>query len=424
MPASNVVKFFLASPSDVLPERNAAEGVIKRLEKEFEKSPYNLQLEVIRHERLAPPQTSPAQVSIEPKLKEADVVVVVLWKTLGSQSYLPGESHEQTGTESEFRQAHAAHEATGKPLILGFRKSAPSLIHPSSDEFLKSYQDAQRLEKFFTEFEDPTKNFWRNFGNTEEFIELLESGLRSLLIDKYHSPERDEIRSEISAELLAQPYKELRSYSLTDAPIYFGRASEIAQAKTRIVSQLCDEKKALLLVVGESGVGKSSFACAGLTATLEDSFPGQISENIDGWIAVAFRIGDIPSSPCESLGTALFSVISEYCRNQGGDPLDPEEFLTHLHRSPVDACHRILGVYQNTETRLKYSPDVARPGFRGIAIVIDQLDELFISASVTLEEHQRFNQLLEYLLSAEHLNAIKLVQVIDTLGEGVAHRGP
>ncbi len=86
------------------------------------------------------------------------------------------------------------------------------------------------------------------------------------------------------------PYKGLSFFDVDDAPYFFGRTFDINwifYKKLRLESKIGNR---FLAIVGDSGSGKSSFARAGLLATLKAGrFPG--SEN---WIQVIFTPEDNP----------------------------------------------------------------------------------------------------------------------------------
>jgi signal transduction histidine kinase len=141
----------------------------------------------------------------------------------------------------------------------------------------------------------------------------------------------------------ACPYRGLQTFSEADAKagLFVGREREIERLQEMI------ETQSLALVVGPSGVGKSSLLAAGLTPALMTQ----------GWAVASFRPG---TTPYESLARAL---------------LDLEGLGTEARLEDLD--HRVSLL--RTEGFWKVASRVALAKKQRIVIILDQLEEVLSS---------------------------------------------
>jgi WD40 repeat protein len=154
------------------------------------------------------------------------------------------------------------------------------------------------------------------------------------------------------------PYKGLDSYDKKDSDLFFGRTEQIEKLYQKVVNN----KQGLTLVLGASGMGKSSLVKAGLIPKLGDNT----------WrILPPFRPGEFPFT---SLNTALKS------RNQPSiatsEQATSADLLTHAAAS--------LANWFNNNPQAK------------LMVVIDQFEEL-----ITLckrEEGEQFQELIKHAL--------------------------
>jgi hypothetical protein len=112
------LKVFIASPSDVRPERDAAESELIELQKEY--AGKRLLLDVYRWERSVTPGWRRVQTGINKHLREAELVIGILWSTLGTRS-----ATGETGTEEELRiAAQLADRGFADDVFLYFKDQA------------------------------------------------------------------------------------------------------------------------------------------------------------------------------------------------------------------------------------------------------------------------------------------------------------
>jgi hypothetical protein len=157
---------------------------------------------------------------------------------------------------------------------------------------------------------------WGYEGDDEEAGRFLEQ-LRSH--DSTTAEERD-------AE--ASPFPGLAPFGIDDAERFFGREAEIDGLANRLV------KAAMVAVVGPSGVGKSSFVHAGLTARLREHHR-----------VIALRPGRFPSA-------ALAAAIDREDGRGIASDAAPEALAARL-RGPAGDAHR-----------------------RGTVLIVDQFEEV------------------------------------------------
>jgi hypothetical protein len=121
------LRIFLSSPGDVAAERLRAHLVVQKLAREYRHF-FNLEIDLWEHEPML--ASGHFQDVIDPP-SSCDIVVLVLYSRLGTA--LPPQTAVReyrgidgrqpvTGTEWEFEEALAAHQASGAPDLLVCRR--------------------------------------------------------------------------------------------------------------------------------------------------------------------------------------------------------------------------------------------------------------------------------------------------------------
>ncbi|MBL9043673.1 MAG: protein kinase [Myxococcales bacterium] len=126
------------------------------------------------------------------------------------------------------------------------------------------------------------------------------------------------------------PFLGLRPFDISDSGVFFGRGSEVTELLTRLRSQ------PLLLLAGDSGVGKSSLCRAGVAAAvlagaLGDQREYQLVEVLPGHTpgrALCDALAPVMGSPA----TELYSLLRT----------DPQELARLLQRHPRDTGGLLL----------------------------------------------------------------------------------
>ena len=109
----------------------------------------------------------------------------------------------------------------------------------------------------------------------------------------------------INGPLPDAPYPGLRRFTAADAPVFFGRGHSIRRLYERVVSPTSSP---VILLHGQSGVGKSSILEAGLTPRLQMSYNGSIPYEV-----VTIRIDPVRGL----LDSLRLAYIEDACREDG-----------------------------------------------------------------------------------------------------------
>jgi len=387
-----VIRIFISSPSDVRPERLKAEQIIARLNSEFA---YHFRVEAVLWEREPLVATHHFQDERNiPQPRGMDVVVIILWSRLGVP--LPEDKFSGalsgrpvTGTEWEFEDALASARERGVPELLLYRKQAP----PTADLYDRKAVEERLaqldlVEDFIGRWfraEDGGQAFIaasHSFATATEFEEELYDHLHELLARRAGGRvEGIEIRWP------QPPFRGLLSFDYEHAAVFFGRTrarNELREMLARRDAAGC----AFVLVLGASGSGKSSLVKAGLLPDLR--LPGMIGGvGLVRWGVL--RPSDARGDPLTALATAILSAtaLPELASLQ----YTPEQLGALLREAPGQAALPIrqglaaagtaAGLTEIAEARL--------------ALIVDQLEELFTIESFGQKAREAFVAALEAL---------------------------
>ena len=274
-PLPKTVRIFISSPGDVQPERAAARTVIDRLQREYAGQ---LQLIPLLWEELPLEATASFQANIDKIVSPegVDIAVFILWSRLGSPLgpdwRRPDGTPYASGTAYEFDAMVAASRAEGgKPAILayvkdlplpleGCRRDDPDAMASAVEELVRQ---AKATKTFLREnFSDATSGTNVRAYHTFRELRTFEDRLRTHLHQKL-----DDLLPD-SACLPARhwegsPFRGLQVFDVEHESIYFGRETAIDQVQHTLFTQ-SQRGRAFVLVVGPSGIGKSSLVRAGV----------------------------------------------------------------------------------------------------------------------------------------------------------------
>ncbi len=385
--------FFISSPGDVYEERTLAQRVMDRLQSEFAGRAV-LEPVFWEHEPLLATDTFQTQIS---KPSDADVMVAILWSRLGTR--LPKQftradgSRYESGTEFEFEDAVQGFQDHGRPQLLVYRKTAKASVQlDDEDALMERIEQKKKLDRFinrwFHDTEEGTlKAAFHPFDSASEFELVLERHLRKVI--ERALPES--ARAQMAATAVwkkGSPFRGLQAFDYEHAPIFFGRTRAIGDVLDALRRQ-ASEGRAFVLVLGMSGGGKSSLARAGVMPMLTQ--PGVI-EGVGMWRRAVYRPSDVRGDLFLGLATALL-------REDGIrlPDMSPEELGEVLRQSPTAALALI-------KTSLAQdAADLSRQGQGGktpqarLALLVDQMEEIFTQDWVTDKDREKFIACLDKL---------------------------
>ncbi|HRP86107.1 MAG TPA: AAA family ATPase, partial [Gammaproteobacteria bacterium] len=389
----NTIRIFISSPGDVFEERTLAQRVIERVQAEFTGRAV---LEPIfwEHEPLLATDTFQTQIAMP---SDADVMIAILWSRLGTR--LPKDftradgSRYQSGTEFEFEDAVEGFRKHGKPQLLVYRKTAKASVQLDDEAALLDRIDQKRkldafIESWFHHTEDGSlKAAFHPFATPSEFEQVLERHLRKIVQRALpESGRRDDVAAAVWKK--GSPFRGLQSFHYEHAPIFFGRTRAIGDVLELLRRQAAGGR-AFVLILGMSGGGKSSLARAGVLPMLTQ--PGVI-EGVGHWRRAVFRPSDVRGDLFAGLATA---ILREPGLRLDGTGID--EFAQVLRTAPAAAVTIIrTALSQCAAERAADTPDQRPPETR-LALVIDQMEEIFTQDWVTAEDRERFVDTIDLL---------------------------
>lgn len=409
MEPAQTFRIFVSSPGDAQFERQRVDRVVARLNGELSGS---AQFTTVRWETEFYKADSTFQAQI-PHSVDCSVVVAIFRARLGTE--LPPEFERMedgepypSGTAYEVLTA-ISHRQSGAELpdVFVFRCSEPPRVSLDDDRVEADARTQwSRLKGFFARWflteEGHFRAAFQTFASTDDFEEKLERLLRGWLRQRLA---REGITTWPIATL-GSPYPGLLSFGPRHAPVFFGRARDIAVG-VEAWSESGQGGTPFLLVVGASGAGKSSLARAGLVPRL--TTPGVVPA-VDAWRVAAMRPGQSPDGPVAALAHALLQGATDLPGSEEGrQPAVPEiaagdyrtaEDLAALlgHADPA-SIRPVLAALDKVGEGERLSHGYDRPVRCDLVLLVDQLDELFATA-VAAEERTRFATLLRLLVGS------------------------
>ncbi|MHB8068814.1 MAG: DUF4062 domain-containing protein [Desulfobaccales bacterium] len=161
---------FIASPSDLRPEREAARKAVDRINKVLARR-LNWHLELIGWEDTLPGYSRP-QSLINKDVDSCDLFLGVLWRRWGQST----KTHE-SGFEEEFLRACDRRVRTGKPEIWLFFKAVDTENANDPGEQLRKVLDFKKKQIESKEL------LFKEFSDTETWKDLIHDELSAYLVD-------------------------------------------------------------------------------------------------------------------------------------------------------------------------------------------------------------------------------------------------
>jgi tetratricopeptide (TPR) repeat protein len=390
--ALKTLRIFVSSPGDVAEERLIARRVIGRLEAQFGDF---LHLEPLfwEHEPLLATASFQEQIT---RPSETDIAIAILWSRMGTA--LPGHIRRadgtpySSGTEFEFEDAVDGFRRNGKPELLVYRKTAPP-AWPADDE-LAAERVAQKIAldrfigKWFVDRESGAfMAAFHPFESPADFEELLEAHLTRIIERTLGSI--DIARPSTQAWQQGSPFRGLETFGPEHAPIFFGRTAAIGSVLMKLRRQ-AERGAAFVLIIGMSGGGKSSLARAGvLPLMLQPGVLGRAQE----WRQASFR----PSDGHGDLALALVKALAQpqAVPSLGGASVQAGLRDTFFHDAAAFARRVVAALERDAPPAV--GPDSNAAGTRHLALVVDQLEEIYSDERIDLRQRTAFAAVLEAL---------------------------
>lgn len=376
-------RIFVSSPGDVSEERVIAERTIRRLAAEYA-SVARVEGIFWEHEPLAATSTFQSQI-VRPS--ETDVAICILWARLGTR--LPSNfrradgSAYESGTAFEFEDAAESFKQRGTPALLVYRKTAEPTVTLKDEEtvleMLRQRRSLQAyLQRWFHNQEDGSlAAAFHSFDAPAKFEELLDQHVRKLIERRFLDDQSLGTRGTWRSE---PPFRGLSLFDVQHAPIFFGRSKATGEVLAGLRARAADPGSAFLLILGMSGSGKSSLARAGVLPLLTQ--PGVIP-GVTGWRSIVMQ-----PTLAGATATPLRALIVAWSRASNRDAID-DAAVTRLESQLAQYPERALSSLGAASERGE--------GGDQIALVVDQLEEIFTMPSVNAEQRLAFVRVLESL---------------------------
>lgn len=369
--ALKALRIFISSPGDLNEERLIARRVIGRLDSQIG-DVLSLHAVFWEHQPLV------ATASFQEQLvtpAETDVVILIVWSRLGTAlpntiTRADGSSYA-SGTEFEFEDAVAGFRRNGKPSIFAYRKTAPVEWSADTDTAAQQLEQKQALERFVRKWftDSPNGSFkgaFHSFASPADFEELLEAHL-SILI-KEHIPAGLKIGA-LGSPIWGHgsPFRGLEPFEAEHATVFFGRTAAVANVLQKLRRQF-ERGRAFLLIVGMSGGGKSSLVRAGvLPVLLQPGVLGPASVWRYAIMQPAAGRGDLTAALNQAL---LQPTALPYL------PAGDAESLVARVCAALDATTPAQASASGVKCHL--------------ALVVDQLEEIFSDPQLSARQREHF----------------------------------
>jgi tetratricopeptide (TPR) repeat protein len=362
--ALKTLRIFISSPGDVAEERLIARRVIGRLDAQIGDA-VRLQPVFWEHEPLLATASFQEQLVLP---SQTDIVVVILFARLGtvlpSQVRRADGSAYASGTEFEFEDAVEGFRRSGKPEIVTYRKQARPELSPDAVRAAEQLRQKEALDGFVAKwFVNPTegslKAAFHGFASPADFEDLFEAHLIRL-VGPYLPA--GNVAAAAASWRKGSPFRGLSSFEREHAAVFFGRTAAVANVLLKLRRQGA-AGKAFVLIVAMSGGGKSSLVRAGvLPLLLQPEVVGEAKQ----WRQAIFR----PSEGQGDLALALSRSL--------------ETALPGIERIEGPLTERVCSALEST-------------GDCHLALVVDQLEEIFSDPRITSLDRESFAAALDGL---------------------------
>ncbi|MGO9238908.1 MAG: AAA family ATPase [Methylocella sp.] len=381
------MRIFISSPSDVLAERERVDRVVQRLNAGLGGA---VRIETKRWETdyYTADSTFQSQIT-DPGV--CDLVVSIFWQRLGSElpsdfERMPDGRPYPSGTVYEIARALKARAESkrGLPDVLVYRKMADAAV-PMADreKYRRAHEQREAFlafwEEWFVSESGHFKAAYNTFETTDQFEREFEQHLRAWLRDHGYL----ETSARWSLAEKGSPFRGLEPFDAEHEEVFFGRDGDIDKAIVRL-GRAADRGTRFLLLIGESGSGKSSLARAGLIPHIRR---GAIGGGPENWRVAIVRPGAV-ADPLAALGETLFrdGALPELAQ---GDFPTSQSLAAIMAESTQAAGASIRKALARAADALKFRLGSSEAQASSLLLVVDQMEELF-APSVDPARAERF----------------------------------
>lgn len=171
MTAPTRIRVFVASPGDTEAERQALTGVVQDVNLAIMAlAPGTAELELVRWEDAVHPDLGRAQDVINRQVGDYDVLIGMMWRRFGTPTGIAG-----SGTEEEFRAAHARWTESGRPRVMFYfclAQAPPATSSADHDQEGKVIQFREELAHL---------GLVKNYSSPSEFPDIVRRDLLLLV---------------------------------------------------------------------------------------------------------------------------------------------------------------------------------------------------------------------------------------------------
>jgi hypothetical protein len=179
VPAPQVLRVVVASPSDVRSERASLDRVVAEVNDGVARD-RDLRLELVKWEKDAFPGFHPAGpqglIDTVLRIEDCDLFIGIFWRRFGTAT-----AEAASGTEHEFLRAYEAWQATRRPHILFYFKNK-AFTQRTSEEINQLQQVVAFKERF------PAEGLYWEFRTAAEFEQLVRGHLTKLVRARSAAP--------------------------------------------------------------------------------------------------------------------------------------------------------------------------------------------------------------------------------------------
>ena len=345
----------------------------------------------------------------------ADLMIFIAWYpseqelTNLNQSLRLGQIRSEKGTHPQSGKARYA----SIPIWI-FQKTADVVQLGETQDIVQHYLNQQRaltncLDEVCAQTSDTDCMVTAKFPSSFAFASILEERLQIHLKTRFpdiHPRPAQKLKSYES------PFRGLEPFTLQHAKLFFGRDHAISQVIMALRKQAA-RNCTFVLIQGMSGSGKSSLAQAGILHRL---IQPRVIPGINAWRYAVMKPSDVTDDLVKGLITVMTQKTGLPELLADGTPVD--QIAERLRSHPTDAYGLIKGALSQAAASMMGSndSDPRQPCLR-LALVIDQLEELFTLDSISEVQRQQFVVVLAALAGSQ-----RRVWIVATLRSDFYHR--